>query len=35
MEMFKLHTATSIFPGARNKYGGPIYLDDVAVDSPS
>ena len=28
------HTATSIFPGARNKYGDPIYVDDVAVDFP-
>src|SRR5712672_957202 len=24
------HTGTSIFPGARNKYGDPIYTDDVA-----
>jgi uncharacterized protein len=29
------HTGTSIFAGARNKYGDPIYLDDVAVDFPS
>jgi uncharacterized protein len=28
------HTGTSIFRGARNKYGDPIYLDDVAVDFP-
>jgi len=28
------HTGTSIFPGARSKYGDPIYLDDVAVDFP-
>jgi uncharacterized protein len=28
------HTGTSIFPGARNKYGDPMYLDDVAVDFP-
>ncbi|HKD82786.1 MAG TPA: amidohydrolase family protein, partial [Candidatus Angelobacter sp.] len=28
------HTGTSIFPGARNKYGDPIYIDDVAVDFP-
>jgi len=28
------HTGTSIFPGARNRYGDPIYLDDVAVDFP-
>jgi predicted TIM-barrel fold metal-dependent hydrolase len=29
-----VHTGTSIFPNARNKYGDPIYLDDVAVDFP-
>jgi predicted TIM-barrel fold metal-dependent hydrolase len=29
-----IHTGTSIFPAARNKYGDPIYLDDVAVDFP-
>ncbi len=29
-----IHTGTSIFPGARNKYGDPIYIDDVAVDFP-
>ncbi len=28
------HTGTSIFAGARNKYGDPIYIDDVAVDFP-
>lgn len=28
------HTGTSIFTGARNKYGDPIYVDDVAVDFP-
>lgn len=28
------HTGTSIFPGARNKYGDPMYLDDVALDFP-
>lgn len=28
------HTGTSIFPGARAKYGDPIYLDDVAIDFP-
>src|SRR5207245_6763949 len=28
------HTGTSIFPGARNKYGDPIYIDDIAVDFP-
>jgi predicted TIM-barrel fold metal-dependent hydrolase len=29
------HTGTSVFPGARNKYGDPIYVDDVAVDFPN
>lgn len=29
-----IHTGTSVFPGARNKYGDPIYVDDVAVDFP-
>jgi hypothetical protein len=28
------HTGTSVFPDARNKYGDPIYIDDVAVDFP-
>ncbi len=28
------HTGTSIFPGARNKYGDPLDLDDVIVDFP-
>ena len=28
------HTGTSIFPGARNKFGDPNYVDDVAVDFP-
>ena len=28
------HTGTSIFAGARNKYGDPIHIDDVAVDFP-
>src|SRR5438105_4031354 len=28
------HTGTSVFPGARNKYGDPIHADDVAVDFP-
>ncbi len=28
------HTGTSIFPGARNRYGDPMYVDDVAVDFP-
>jgi uncharacterized protein len=29
-----VHTGTSIFPGARNRYGDPIFVDDVAVDFP-
>ncbi len=29
-----IHTGTSVFPGARNKYADPIYVDDVAVDFP-
>jgi uncharacterized protein len=28
------HTGTSIFPQARNKYGQPIFLDDLIVDFP-
>jgi uncharacterized protein len=28
------HTGTSIFAGARNRFGDPIYVDDVAVDFP-
>ena len=28
------HTGTSIFAGARNRYGDPIFIDDVAVDFP-
>ena len=28
------HTGTSVFKGARLKYGDPIYLDDLAVDFP-
>lgn len=30
-----LHTGSSIFRGARIKYGDPLYLDDVAVDFPT
>jgi predicted TIM-barrel fold metal-dependent hydrolase len=30
-----IHTGTSIFPGARNRYGDPLFLDDVAVDFPN
>ncbi len=29
-----VHTGTSIFPGARNRYADPLDLDDVAVDFP-
>src|SRR5215470_17812492 len=29
-----IHTGTSVFEGARNRYGDPIYVDDVAVDFP-
>lgn len=29
-----LHTGSSVFKGARLKFGDPIYLDDVAVDFP-
>jgi predicted TIM-barrel fold metal-dependent hydrolase len=29
-----VHTGTSVFPGARNKYGDPMAIDDVAVDFP-
>lgn len=30
-----IHTGTSVFPGARNLYADPIYVDDVAVDFPN
>jgi hypothetical protein len=29
------HTGTSVFPRARNKYGHPMYLDDLLVDFPN
>ena len=29
-----VHTGSSIFPGAKIKYGDPVHLDDVAVDFP-
>ena len=29
-----IHTGTSIFPGARCKYGRPMEIDDVAIDYP-
>lgn len=30
-----IHTGTSVFPGARNKYADPMAIDDVAVDFPN
>ena len=30
-----VHTGTSIFPGARSKYGNPMELDDIAIDFPN
>jgi predicted TIM-barrel fold metal-dependent hydrolase len=29
-----IHTGTSVFPRARNKYAQPIYADDLIVDFP-
>lgn len=29
-----IHTGTSIFPRARNRFTDPLYVDDVAVDFP-
>lgn len=29
-----IHTGTSVFPGARSKWGNPLELDDVAIDFP-
>ncbi len=29
------HTGTSVFPGARNKFGSPLLVEDVALDFPS
>ncbi|HEV8361209.1 MAG TPA: amidohydrolase family protein [Candidatus Thermoplasmatota archaeon] len=29
-----VHTGTSMFPGARNRFGNPLDLDDVLVDFP-
>ena len=29
-----IHTGTSVFPGARSKFGNPLAVDDVAVDFP-
>lgn len=30
-----IHTGTSVFAGARNKFADPIYVDDVGVDFPN
>lgn len=30
-----VHTGTSVFPGARSKWGDPMPLDDVAIDFPN
>jgi predicted TIM-barrel fold metal-dependent hydrolase len=30
-----MHLGSSVFPGARLKYGDPIYVDDVAIDFPT
>jgi predicted TIM-barrel fold metal-dependent hydrolase len=30
-----VHTGTSIFPGARNRFADPMAVDDVAVDYPN
>ena len=29
-----IHTGTSVFPGAKNRFTDPIFVDDVAVDFP-
>lgn len=29
-----IHTGTSVFPGARNRFGDPMAIDDVALDYP-
>lgn len=29
-----IHTGTSVFPGARSKYGNPLEIDDIAIDFP-
>jgi predicted TIM-barrel fold metal-dependent hydrolase len=29
-----IHTGTSVFPGARSRFGDPMDADDVAVDFP-
>jgi predicted TIM-barrel fold metal-dependent hydrolase len=30
-----IHTGTSVFPGARNRFADPMAVDDVAVDFPA
>jgi|FLOH01.1.fsa_nt_gi uncharacterized protein len=30
-----IHSGTSVFPGARSRYGDPMDLDDVAIDFPA
>jgi uncharacterized protein len=30
-----VHTGTSVFPGARNRYADPLYVEDVAIDYPT
>jgi predicted TIM-barrel fold metal-dependent hydrolase len=30
-----VHTGSSVFPGARLKYGNPLWLDEVATDFPN
>lgn len=30
-----IHTGTSIFPGARNRYAQPILCDDIGIDYPN
>ena len=29
-----VHTGTSVFPGARNRFGHPMLVEDVAIDFP-
>ncbi len=29
-----LHTGTSVFPGARNRFGQPLLVEDIAIDFP-
>ncbi|MGA7924056.1 MAG: amidohydrolase family protein [Thermoplasmata archaeon] len=29
------HTGTSVFPGARNRFGNPLLVEDVAIDFPA